>query len=47
MVWGGFFCQGLGPLNPLEGKINANKYTALLSDHFEPMVNHFYPDESG
>ncbi|CAB1344151.1 unnamed protein product, partial [Coregonus sp. 'balchen'] len=36
-----------GPLNPLEGKVNANKYTAILSDHLEPMVNNFCPDGSG
>ena len=31
----------------LEGKVNANKYTAILSDHLQPMVNHSYPDGSG
>ena len=45
MMWDAFSCHGVGPLNPLEGKLNAN--TAILSDHLQPMVNHFYPDRSG
>jgi hypothetical protein len=47
MVWGVLSWHGLVPLNLSEGKENANKYTAILSDCFQPMVKHFYPDGSG
>ena len=47
MVWGAFSWHGLGPLNPLEGKVIASKYTAILSAHLQPMVKHLYAERSG
>lgn len=31
----------------LEGRITANQYNVVLSDHLYPMMKHFYPDGSG
>ena len=47
MVSGAYSGHSLDPLNPLEGKVNANKYTTILSNQLQPMVNHFYSDGSG
>ena len=29
-------------LSPLEGRVTANQYTFVLSDHIYPMMTHFY-----
>ncbi len=42
MLWGAFCWHGLGPLVPLEGKVTANQYKVVLSDHLYPMMKHFY-----
>ena len=47
MLWGAFCWHGLGPLVPLEGRVTANQYKVVLSDHLYPMMKHFYPDGSG
>ena len=44
---GGILLHGLGPLVPLEGRVTANQYKVVLSDHLYPMMKHFYPDGSG
>ncbi len=47
MLWGAFFWYDLGPLVPLEGRVTANQYKVVLSDHLYPMMKYFYPDGSG
>ena len=47
MLWGAFFWHGLGPHVSLEGRVTANQYKVVLSDHLYPMMKHFYPDGSG
>ncbi len=43
---GGHFA-GMGPLVPLEGRVTADQYKVILSDHLYHLVKHFYPDGSG
>ncbi len=45
-VWA-FCLYGLGPLVPLEGRVTADQYKVVLSDHLYPVMKHFYPDGSG
>ncbi len=47
MLWEAFCWHGLGSLVPLEGRVTANQYKVVLSDHLYPMMKHFYPDGSG
>ncbi len=47
MPWGTFWWHGLGPLVPLQGRVTANQYKVVLSDHLHPMMKHLYPDGSG
>ena len=47
ILWGPFFWHGLGPLVLLKGRVTANQYKVVLSDHLYPMMKHFYPDGSG
>ncbi len=47
MLWGAFCWQGLCPRVPLEGRLTANQYKAVLTDHLYPVMKHFYPDGSG
>lgn len=39
--------HGLGPLIRLEGRVAANQYKVILSDHLYTVMKHFYPDRSG
>ena len=43
MLWGAFSLHDLGGIIPLEGKVNANRYLMILSDHLHPMLQHFFP----
>ncbi len=47
MLLGALCWHGLGPLIPLEGRVTANQYEVVLSDHLYPVMKHFYPDASG
>ncbi len=47
MLWGAFCRHGLGPLVPSEGRVTANQYKVVLSDHLYPMMKNFNPDGSG
>ncbi len=47
MLWGAFCWHGLGSLVPLEGRVTADQYKVVLSDHLYPVMKHFYPDGSG
>ncbi len=37
-----FSWHGLGPLVPLGGRVDANQYKVVVSDHLCPMMKHFY-----
>ncbi len=43
MLWGAYSWHSLGPLVPLEGRVTANQYKVVLSDHLYHMMKHFYP----
>ena len=48
MLWGTFSCHGLGAaVIPFEGKVNANRYLMVPSDHLHPMLQHFFPAGRG
>ncbi len=47
MLWGTCCWLGLGPLVPSEGRVTANQYKVVLSDHLYPVMKHFYLDGSG
>ena len=47
MLWGAFSWHGLGAVIPLEGKVNANRYLMVPSDHLHPMLQHFFPAGRG
>ena len=47
MLWGAFCRHGLDPFIPLAGRVTANQYKVVLSDHPCPKMKHFYPDGSG
>ena len=40
MLWGTFSWHGLGAAL---GKVNANRYLIVPSDHLHPMLQHFFP----
>jgi len=42
MLWGTFSWRGFGAVISLEGKVNANRYLMVLSDHVHPMLQHFF-----
>lgn len=43
----GAFCwHDLAPLVPLEGKLTANHYKVILTDHLDPVMSRFYSDGS-
>lgn len=44
VIFGHFRWHGLAPLVSLEGRVTANKYKVLLTDHVCPVMKHFYPD---
>ncbi len=42
MMWGCFSYRGPGPLVPIEGNMNANKYRETLNEHLVPQVNAWF-----
>ena len=40
---GAFSWHGFGAVIPLEGKVNANHYLMVLSDHLHPTLQDFFP----
>ena len=44
MFWGCFYEGGLGPLVPIEGKLNSEKYIKLLEEYFIPFLRRESPD---
>ena len=42
MVWGCFCKLGVGPLLPIEGTMNANKYKGVLKDYMIPQLRQWF-----
>ncbi len=38
MVWGIFSWHALGPLGPIEHRLNATVYRSIISDHVHPFM---------
>ena len=47
MLWSTFSWHCFGAVIPLEGKIYANSYDMILSDHLHLMLQHFFPAGRG
>uniref|UniRef100_A0A9J8B744 Transposable element Tc1 transposase n=1 Tax=Cyprinus carpio carpio TaxID=630221 RepID=A0A9J8B744_CYPCA len=47
MVWGMFSWHTLGPLVPIEHRLNATVYLSIVSDHVHPIMTTVYPSSDG
>uniref|UniRef100_A0A8C1UPJ7 Transposable element Tcb1 transposase n=1 Tax=Cyprinus carpio TaxID=7962 RepID=A0A8C1UPJ7_CYPCA len=47
MVWGIFSWHTLGPLVPIEHRLNATAYLSIVSDHVHPFMTTVYPSSDG
>ncbi len=47
MVWGIFFWHTLGPLVPIEHRLNATAYLSIVADHVHPFMTTVYPSSDG
>ncbi len=47
MVWGKFFWHTLGPLVPIEHRLNATAYLSIVADHVHPFMSTVYPSSDG
>ncbi len=47
MVWGIFYLQTLGPLVPIEHRLNATAYLSIVADHVHPFMTTVYPSSDG
>ncbi len=43
MVWGTFSWHTLGPLVPIEQRLNATAYLSIVADHVHPFMTTVYP----
>ncbi len=43
MVWGIFSWHTLGPLVPIEHRLNTTAYLSIVADHFHPFMTAVYP----
>ncbi len=43
MVWGIFSWHTLGPLVPIEHRLNATAYLSIVADHVHPFITTVYP----
>ncbi len=43
MVWMIFSCHTLGPLVPIEHRLNATVYLSIVADHVHPFITTVYP----
>ncbi len=43
MVWGIYSWHTLGPLLPIEHRLNATAYLSIVADHFHPLMTTVYP----
>ncbi len=46
MVWGIFSWHTLGPLVPIEHRLNATAYLSIVADHVHPFMTTVYPSSS-
>ncbi len=47
MVWGIFSWHTLGPLVPIEHRLNATAYLSIVADHVHPFMTTVYPSSTG
>ncbi len=47
MVWGIFSWHTLGPLVPIEHRLNATAYLSIFADHVHPFMTKVYPSSDG
>ncbi len=47
MVWGIFSWHTLGPLVPIEHRLNATAYPSIVADHVHPFMTTVYPSSDG
>ncbi len=47
MVWGIFSWHTLGPLVPIEHRLNATAYLNIVADHVRPFMTTVYPSSDG
>ncbi len=47
MVWGIFSWHTLGPLVPIEHRLNATAYLSIVADHVHPFMTTVYPSSDG
>ncbi len=47
MVWGIFSWYTLGPLVPIEHRLNATPYLSIIADHVHPFETTVYPSSDG
>ncbi len=47
MVWGLFSWYTLGPLVPIEHRLNATAYLSIVADHVHPFMTTVYPSSDG
>ncbi len=47
MVWGIFSWHTLGPLVPIEHRLNATSYLSIVADHVHPFMTSVYPSSDG
>ncbi len=47
MVWGIFSWHTLGPLVPIEHRLNATDYPSIVADHVHPFMTTVYPSSDG
>ncbi len=47
MVWGIFSWHTLGPLVPIEHRLNATTYLIIVADHVHPFMTTVYPSSDG
>ncbi len=47
MVWGLFSWYTLGPLVPIEHRLNASAYLSIVADHVHPFMTTVYPSSDG
>ncbi len=46
-MWGVFSWHTLGPLVPIEHRLNATSYLSIVSDHVHPFMTTVYPSSDG
>ncbi len=47
MVWGIFSCHTLGPVVPIEQRLNTAAYRSIVADHLHPFMTTVYPSSDG